>query len=178
MLWDVRRARSFLMALDLDYISKTSAAARDKPDLSKKAHCGPASGAAFCDDGLHLITYGGQEAKLRRWDLTSGRNTKTAFQKLNKPSKKSHPACCKLSLTPSFGRSSGIAFVPEGSNVAVVDVNVGKVVDRLRGHYGGVQCTVYNERQHDLLTGGGDHNVLVWDANRTQYEAFEEDEDS
>jgi hypothetical protein len=37
---------------------------------------------------------------------------------------------------------------------------------------------VYNERQHDLLTGGGDHNVLVWDANRTQYEAFEEDEDS
>jgi DNA excision repair protein ERCC-8 len=169
LLWDVRRARSCLQALDLDNISKSSAEKmKGKADTSKKAHCGSTNGLVFCDDGLHLISYGGFEAKLRRWDLTSGRNTKTPFVKLQKRSSSSsskNKICVKMSLTPSFGRRDGTIFVPEGSNIAAIDVNTGKLHQRLRGHFHGVRCTVFNDRTHELYSGGGDRNILIWDSN-------------
>lgn len=169
LLWDVRRAKSCLQTLDLDYISKSS-----KPRSANccKAHCGPASGLAFCDDGIHLISFGAQEGKLRRWDLNSGRNTKTPFSKLHRKSKSK--TTTRMSLSPSYGRSSGIIFVPEGSNVAALDVKSGILLRHFRGHYNGVNCTAINQQFHELYTGGGDKNILIWDSNEEQSSAYDD----
>jgi DNA excision repair protein ERCC-8 len=176
LLWDVRRARSCLQALDLDNISiSKQKSEKQKPDSAKKAHCGSANGLAFCDDGLHLLSFGAHEAKLRRWDLSTGRNTKTPFVKLQKRnSSNKNKICSKMSLSPSFGHRDGIVFVPEGSNIAVVNVNTGKVIDRLRGHFHGVHCTAFNDRDQELYSGGGDRNILIWDSNREQVDAYED----
>jgi hypothetical protein len=92
---------------------------------------------------------------MRRWDVSSGKNTKTPFQKLQRRPTKTKTST-KLSLSPSYGRRDGLAFVPEGSNVAVVNVNNGSVINRLRGHYNGVGCTLFDARLQQLFTGGGD----------------------
>ena len=172
LIWDVRRARSCLQTLDMDYISKKSK--QVSTDTSKKkAHSGTATGIAFCDDGIHSITFSIQESKMRRWDLASGRNTKTPFQKIQKrPSK--IKVCSKFSLSPSYGRQDGVAFVPEGSNVAVIDVSNGSIINRLRGHYNGVSCTYYDDNLDQLFTGAGDRNIFIWDSDREQSSAFDD----
>lgn len=156
----------------MDNISKNSKQISTDP-TKRKAHSGTVNGLAFCDDDTHLITLSVQESKMRRWDLTTGRNTKTPFQKLQKRPSKTK-TCSKFCLTPSYGRQDGFAFVPEGSNVTVVDVKSGNVVKRLRGHYNGVACTFFDENSQQLFTGGGDRIILIWDSDREQSLAFDE----
>jgi hypothetical protein len=55
----------------MDNISKQSKPGASD-DSKKKAHSGPANGVAFCDDGLHLVTFGLQVSNLtniRRWSV-------------------------------------------------------------------------------------------------------------
>ena len=163
----------------MDKIAKkncsTSSSSLEKATALKKAHCGSTNGLAFCDDGVHMLTYGAHEAKMRRWDLTSGRNTKTPFVKLEKRSSSNkNKICTKLSLSPSYGRRDGVVFIPEGSNIASLDVNTGKSITRLRGHYHGVYCTAFNEQSQELFSGGGDKSILLWESNQEAANAFDE----
>ena len=174
LLWDVRRARSCLQILDMDYISKQTKPAAAIDASKKKAHSGPANGISFCDDGVTLVTFGHNESKMRRWDILSGRNMKTPFQKLQRRPAKMK-TCLKFALSPSFGhRGGGLAFVPDGSNIAVVDVDRGNVVDRLRGHYNGVSCVIFDASQQQMFSAAGDRNIFIWDSDRAATATFEE----
>jgi DNA excision repair protein ERCC-8 len=64
-------------------------------------------------------------------------------------------------------------FIPEGSNIASLDVNTGKSITRLRGHYHGAYCTTFNEQTQELFSGGGDKNILVWESNQESSIAFQ-----
>ena len=50
----------------------------------------------------------------------------------------------------------------------------GQLIKQLRGHFHGVFCCAFNHGQTELLSGGGDRNILIWDSNRGQTEAFAE----
>ncbi len=65
----------------MDNISKQSKPAASD-DSKKKAHSGPANGVAFCDDGLHLVTFGLQVSNLtnfRRQNIVSGNHFKPSL---------------------------------------------------------------------------------------------------
>ena len=47
-------------------------------------------GLAFSSTGRHLISYGCYDGRIRKWDILSGINTKTAFNSLSKIDYKIH----------------------------------------------------------------------------------------
>ena len=113
LVWDVRRAKSCLSSLDFDKIKKS-----DNKKSGKKsgfAHKGCANGIAFLDDGLHLLTYGSFDGRLRKWELGSGLNTKTKFPRFapNLNFK------MELKFATSFGCQGGdVAYIPGMSAVS------------------------------------------------------------
>ena len=135
------------------------------------AHNGSVNGVLFCDDGKHLISYGCHDGRIRKWDTLSGINTKTKFPKL--PPKTNAPnMCIKFAHTSGPVSSPGFIFVPSEDSIVMFDVGTGERVRTLNGHFYGVNCCVFNPYSQELISGGSDRNILIWEANQSQTEAY------
>ncbi len=65
-------------------------------------------------------------------------------------------------------------FVPSGHNVHLLDGDHYGAVSSLNGHYSDVTCCVYNEARQELYSGGMDRNVIIWESDLEQSEAYGE----
>lgn len=165
LLWDVRRAKSHLTSLDFGHVKKRKQRSR------YIAHNGAVNGLAFTEDGRHLLTLGRFEGRIRKWDTLDGHNTKTPFE---------HVVIEHTKANVQFDVSSGgrkdceLIFVPSVANVNVYNTWTGKKSQVLSGHFQGVNCCVYAAREQYVYSGGSDRNILVWDTNKCQTEAYAE----
>ena len=152
VIWDVRMARSYLRYLDSNSVS--SRASRHQP--AGWSHKGPVQGLAWTQDGRQLVSLG-QDRRLRRWDVTRGLNMKTKFPEIDTSSKLS-----TVDLEVSSGSDRDLVFVPEETHVAMLDLNTGRRIKNLSGHFSKVYCLKFNHQQLELYTSGKDRYVHVW----------------
>ena len=169
-------------------ISKSSnSTCSDKSKISKKiilnsknvsvpkstpiAHNGTVNGILFCDDGKHLISFGCHDGRTRKWDIFSGINKKVKFQKLP-PNKNAPNMCLKIDHTSGLVPSPGLVFIPSEDSIVVFDAQNGERLQTLNGHYSNVNCCLFNPHEQELISGGSDRNILIWDSNQSQSDAY------
>ena len=151
----------------MNQTSKNNATSKDTP----VAHNGTVNGILFCDDGKHLISFGCHDGRTRKWDLTSGINKKVRFQKLP-PNKNAPNMCLKIDHTSGLVPSPGLVFIPSEDSIVVFDNENGDRLDTLNGHYSNVNCCVFNPHEQELISGGSDRNILIWESNQSQSDAY------
>ena len=137
------------------------------------AHNGAVNGILFCDDGKHLISFGCHDGRIRKWDTLSGINKKIKFPKLP-PNKNAPNMCMKFDQTSGIVPSPGLIFVPSEDSVVVFNIEDGERLKTLNGHFSNVNCCIYNPYQQELISGGSDRNILVWESNHSQTDAYQE----
>ncbi|EDV22261.1 DNA excision repair protein ERCC-8 [Trichoplax sp. H2] len=160
-IWDIRRASGFVAALDQYNGELHTSASKAR---SCTSHNGAVSGIRFTEDGRFLISYG-TDNELRLWDASNGKNTLVNFGKIYNTSSKGY----KFSL--SSGGLSDYVFVPSEGNIATYEIQTGRQLSTLRGHYNNVSCCCYNPYRQELYSGGNDSNILVWSCN-DHYERY------
>ena len=135
------------------------------------AHNGAVNGILFCDDGKHLISFGCHDGRTRKWDIFSGINKKLKFPKLP-PNKNAPNMCLKIDHTSGIVPGPGLVFVPSEDSIVVFDAGSGERLQTLNGHYSNVNCCLFNPHEQELISGGSDRNILVWESNHSQTDAY------
>ncbi|XP_033737189.1 DNA excision repair protein ERCC-8-like [Pecten maximus] len=159
LLWDIRSAKGALKSLD-QYNGKTA----NNHYTANTAHSGHVNGMTFTSDGLHLVTFGTDD-RIRLWNVASGKNTMVNYGKVNNEWKKN------IDIGITQGCSPDILFVPNGTNIEMLDIFRGSQIDILRGHYMRVNCCIIHPHYQELYSGGSDRNILVWTPDtETAYE--------
>ena len=160
LLWDVRKAVGSILSLD-----QHNGKGGSRSSTINTAHNGHVNGISFSPDGLHLLTYGTDD-RLRLWDMFTGKNTLVNFGRVHNPSRKAVKLCL------SSGTTKEVAFVPSGSSVEVFEIETGKHIATLTGHYNNVNCCTFHKHFQALFSGANDTNLLIWlpEMNRTGVE--------
>ncbi|KAL8611451.1 hypothetical protein ACOMHN_014506 [Nucella lapillus] len=150
ILWDVRKAKGCLRALDHDN-SRQSAG----KTCGIAAHDGIVNSMQFTPDGLHLVTFG-TDHRVRVWETSRGQLLALNFGVVNNTVKKGVGMEVVSDCTPT------VLFVPSDSTIAVYDLFKGDHLANLCGHFNDVNCCVSHPHTQFLFSGGLDRNLLVW----------------
>jgi len=169
LLWDVRRADSCIMKLDCNKTSSTSSTSRTSTSSTSRtststssrtrqgarggSHQGPVVGLAWSQCGRWLVSVGGDN-KVRRWDSLTGTNLNTPFPPLAAVGKQPVDVVC------SSGADRDSLFVAEKAGVRVFQLETGKDLGTLSGHYSSVTALVYSQHRLQLYSGGRDKHIL------------------
>lgn len=165
-LWDVRRAKSCLMTLDMDN-RKRNFDGKSQKGATSQAHAGSVNGLVYGTNGLHLISYGTDNV-LRKWDLNTGRNTKTDYSE-----HVNFHTMRNVQLTVSTGLTNDVLFIPSQNEVDVCEVETGVQVNQLAAHYKPVNCCAYSPYYQELYTGGADFSIFTWRPKGRQFHSLD-----
>ncbi|CAH1775408.1 unnamed protein product [Owenia fusiformis] len=149
-LWDIRSAKGSLMVLDKNNVADVS-----NSKSSASAHSSAVNGLCFTADGLHLLTFG-IDKKLRLWKTSDGKNTNIEYGDIGNNNKKA------VHLAVSQNCSNDLVYVPNHHDIDVMEIKTGDWVKTLRGHYGQVNCCIYDSNWQELYSGANDRNILTW----------------
>lgn len=123
---------------------------------SSQGHMGPVRGLAFTIDGKHLVS-GGDDGILRLWRVdSSGERVRRTYE--------GHVGAIQgVSIN---GDSSLCASAGSDGTARVWALRSGACVHVLAGHVGPAYCVSFTKEGNGrrLITGGHDHNVVVWNA--------------
>eukprot|EP00092_Neocalanus_flemingeri_P002128 GFUD01002268.1.p1 GENE.GFUD01002268.1~~GFUD01002268.1.p1 ORF type:complete len:403 (+),score=84.44 GFUD01002268.1:59-1267(+) len=162
ILWDVRQARSYLQYLDYNNV-------RFKRDseisLSGFSHQNSVHGLVFTGCGRYLISLG-KDKRLRKWDTMTGKNLKTKFAEVNTSCKNAVDIVCSSRGVRDF------LFVPEKSFILLIDLQTGKTLRPMVGHYGSVSAMAYSSANMELYSGAKDKNILIWEPETSRIKAW------
>lgn len=185
LLWDVRMAKGSLAILDQFNGDAAASPASGKlfllsmPMLSfpspcmscplpvSTAHDGWVNGVCFLPDGLHLLTLG-SDNHLRLWDVSLACNTNVNYGRVDNTCRRglelsASSTCCRPDLI----------FVPADSDIVVYETFTGTKVDTLRGHFNQVHTCIFRSATQELVSGGGDRNILLWQPVTDAIRAYE-----
>eukprot|EP00736_Rhodelphis_marinus_P003662 Rmarinus@m.21955 len=118
-----------------------------------KAHTAAITAIAFASGGLRIVT-SGADSKVRLWDSFSGMSTKVNYAKIISNDTKG--------IQIGVSRSGDTLFHPCRSEIQAYDVETGKSMYTLRGHYGDVSCVIGHPWDDEVYSGGMDSEVLVF----------------
>lgn len=135
-LWDIRRAGGVVGMLNKDdglgvfHNGNMDPSGRVRLQTSAKAHTAPANGLTWTDDGAYLVS-AGHDAKIRVWDIATGRNTLASFG----PTIKNSQLGSAIMFTSPVGLThpgEELLFWPNEKEILVLDLHDGHVVTKLR----------------------------------------------
>jgi len=132
-----------------------------------KSHDGAVNGLCFTDNGHKLISLG-LDAKAKLWNMTTIMREDIDFGVIPTEIRK----CIQFDVA---GRNSQeLMYIPSDGKILVYEVQTGKRVKVLQGHYNIVNSCKYNHLHNELYSGANDRSVLIWTADRLQEEAYED----
>ena len=154
-MWDVRSAKSCLLALDMDGDSSGDNK-RSKKRMKKTpvAHKSRITSLCFTSDGLWLLTFS-YDGDLKLWNSTTGENMKVCYGETYTELK------CTIQIAVS-ATYPDLVFVPCKSRVVTYNVKSGEMVNVLEGHFSNVHGVVYNPMSMNLYSYGADRNFITW----------------
>ena len=123
------------------------------------AHEGPVNGLSFSPDGRWLVSVG-FDARVRVWDCKSGANTLVSFGREVRSA-----GMGGAGLAWAGNGKGGVVALPSGNEVAVLDVERGRVVGRLKtgmGRRGRVTGVAWGAEGEGVFAAGMDGVVRVW----------------
>lgn len=153
LLWDIRCAKSCIMNLNR---CRTIQTTEDNPCINDfTAHTGSVNAVTFVKNGLKLISCG-TDSMIRMWDSLTGKNELVEYESYSYKSKRSVQVDTSRSTNPEF------LFVPCRKGVNIYEVDSGKLVNTLEGHFNYVNCCCYEPFMHEVYSGCVDGLLLVW----------------
>ena len=141
---------------------------RTRQEPANCSHHGAVLGVSWSHCGRYLLSVGGDQ-RIRRWDSTTGRNTRANFPRLASVGRQ------PLDLVLTSGGDRDSVFVGEKAAVRVFDLETGREGRRLTGHYSTVTSLVYGHHSLELYSGGRDKHILLWAPGR-QIDSESEDQ--
>ena len=133
------------------------------------AHAGDVNSLMFTEDGYHILSFG-TDNEVRLWDTLKGQQKIRYFDQYYNNSKKH----VTMVMSPGTAKEH-IFFIPSKNNINCIDLKTGTFQKRLQGHFGKVNCCVYDNRTLTLYSSGTDKNILSWTTNRTSIKVYEEE---
>lgn len=153
LLWDIRSAKSCLMSLNRCNTKENNACNPCKNNFT--AHTGAATAVKFVRGGLKLVSCG-TDNSIRLWDTLDGKNELVDYENFVNSSKKSVQIDISRYTTPEY------MYIPCNDSINVYQVESGKLIKQLGGHFSNVNCCYYEPFQHELYSGCTDGLILIW----------------
>ena len=108
--------------------------------------------------------------KVKSWRIENGNffreNLKTKFSDVNKSFRGAVDIVCSSNGVIDF------LFLPEKSFILMINLQTGKTVRQLVGHYGSVSSLAYSPGSMELYSGAKDKNILIWEAETSRVQAW------
>lgn len=162
ILWDARAANTALRVLD-----QNNGQVYYNNKFKLKSHDGGVNGLCFTENGQHLISLG-WDAKAKLWNMTTGRRETVDFNAV--PSEKRK--CVQFDVAGCW--RDELVYFPSDGKVLVCEVQTGKLVKTLRGHYNEVNACKYNALHQELYSGANDRSILIWTPDLAQEMAYKD----
>jgi len=164
LLWDVRSTNNFIQVLDP---SNTTKYITSKTPKAPSSHSGCVNGLCFTRDGHYLVSLGTDD-KARLWNMVTNKNENVNYGTIPNEIRK----CIQFDVT-HYAKPE-LIYIPSEGSILVYELLTGKQVKTLLGHYNLVNSCRFNVMNQELYSGGNDRSVLIWTADQTQSEAYEE----
>lgn len=173
-IWDVRSSKSCIKIIHPEKLRPKPIHHRSK----KRRKCDPDSNAIAdlcCSyDGLWLYSFnvGG---RIEKWHSVTGRHEPVKFPKISSSLHKPSSVSTTKHLSPN------LLYVPNKSEIRVLDCSSGTLVNILYGHMGHIYQTLFNPLTLDLYSYGMDKNFIVWRPKvlyPKEVDTFSEDQDT
>ncbi|CAL8283633.1 unnamed protein product [Boreogadus saida] len=135
-----------------------------KPILTFTAHEGPVFSLLSTDS--HLLSAGNGEISAWSWAELIKKNVKAAWTR--RPNYKSSleiPEINAMALNPA---DNSLAVGGGDNNVHIMDLENGVFKSVLQGHTDYIHCLSVRERASEVLSGGEDGAVRIWDTRTSQ----------
>ncbi|XP_015250377.1 PREDICTED: THO complex subunit 6 homolog [Cyprinodon variegatus] len=145
-------------------LSPDATAANQKPVLTFKAHEGPVF-SLLSNDGV-LLSAGNGEVSAWSWTELIKKNVKPLWTK--RPDYKSGLEIPEINSMAINRRDNSLAVGAGDNNVHILDLEHGAFKATLQGHTDYVHCVCMREREAELLSGGEDGAVRMWDSRTGQ----------
>ncbi|XP_010902538.2 THO complex subunit 6 homolog [Esox lucius] len=150
---------------EIAVFSLSSALSPDATDLSQKpiltftAHEGPVFSLLSTDS--HLLSAGNGEVSAWSWAELIKRNTKAAWTR--RPNYKSSLEIPEINAMTMNPTENSLVIGGGDNNIHIMDLESGIFKSVLQGHTDYIHCLSVREREGEILSGGEDGAVRIWD---------------
>ncbi|TWW70492.1 THO complex subunit 6 homolog [Takifugu flavidus] len=135
-----------------------------KPVLTFTAHEGP----VFCllSTDTHLVSAGNGEISSWSWSELIKKHVKSVWTK--RPNYRSSLEIPEINSMILNSRDNSLIVGAGDNNIHVLDLEHGTFKSVLQGHTDYVHCVSVREREAEILSGGEDGAVRIWDSRTAQ----------
>ncbi|XP_064172260.1 THO complex subunit 6 homolog [Anguilla rostrata] len=135
-----------------------------KPILTFTAHEAPVFSLLSTD--THLLSAGNGEISAWSWAELTKRNTKSIWTR--RPQYKSSLEIPEINAMIINPRDNSLVVGGGDNNVHIMDLESGVFKSVLQGHSDYIHCLSIREREGEILSGGEDGAVRIWDSRTGQ----------
>ncbi|KAJ8250896.1 hypothetical protein GJAV_G00214500 [Gymnothorax javanicus] len=135
-----------------------------KPILTFTAHDGPVFSLLSTD--THLLSAGNGEISAWSWAELTKRNTKSIWTR--RPQYKSSLEIPEINAMIINPRDNSLVVGGGDNNIHIMDLERGIFKSQLQGHSDYIHCLSFREREGEILSGGEDGAVRIWDSRTGQ----------
>ncbi|KAG9342953.1 hypothetical protein JZ751_015169 [Albula glossodonta] len=145
-------------------LSPEASEVSQKPILTFTAHEGPVFSLLSTDS--HLLSTGNGEISAWSWAELIKRNTKAVWTR--RPQYKSSLEIPEINSMVINPRDNSLAVGGGDNNIHIMDLESGVFKSVLQGHSDYIHCLSIREREEEILSGGEDGAVRIWDCRTGQ----------
>ncbi|XP_022073355.1 THO complex subunit 6 homolog isoform X1 [Acanthochromis polyacanthus] len=145
-------------------LSPDATAANQKPVLTFTAHEGPVFSLLSTD--VHLLSAGNGEISAWSWNELSKKNVKPLWTK--RPNYKSSLEIPEINSMIINPRDNSLVVGGGDNNIHILDLEHGVFKNVLQGHSDYIHCVSVRDREAEILSGGEDGAVRMWDSRSGQ----------
>lgn len=165
ILWDTRAANIALRILDNNNGQTTKD--KIKPQTKKKPHTNGVNGLCFTANGYNLISLG-WDATAKLWTVPSGKRENIDYGKVPLEKRKT----IQFDVAGCWRRE--LVYIPSEGKILVFEVQTGKLVKALQGHYNQVNACIYNSLHQEVYSAANDRSILIWTPDLSQETAYKD----
>uniref|UniRef100_A0A8B9KGP9 THO complex 6 n=1 Tax=Astyanax mexicanus TaxID=7994 RepID=A0A8B9KGP9_ASTMX len=155
---------------EIAIFSLSAALSPDATDLSQKpiltftAHEGPVF--ALLSTDTHLLSAGNGEISAWSWVELTKRSTKAVWTR--RPNYKSSLEIPEINAMIINPKDNSLIVGGGDNNIHIMDMETGTFKSVLQGHTDYIHCLALKEREGEILSGGEDGAVRIWDSRTRQ----------